>query len=261
MSEADPAISLGLTKSTAEQLPPVEDLQFRRAQPIGPVAEPALAAKACVVCKQPIGDDYYHAQGQVVCPLCAGRIQSGQQAAPSLSLVRAALYGVGAALAGCALYALVSIVTGLEIGIIAIVVGIMVGKAIRYASNGLGGRPQQILAVVLTYFAITTSYVPVFVYQIAKSQKARVASQQSKAGSASGVPSNPRPRPKVSRGRAALYLLGLIAAAPFLGLFSGSNPISGLISLFIIYIGLQRAWALTAKPQILVMGPYKLSGA
>src|SRR5271168_2949131 len=233
MSDADPPISLGLAKSQSEQLPAVEDLQFRRAQPVGSDAEPAPAAKACVVCKQTIAGDYYHAQGQVVCPLCAGRIQSGQQAAPSISLLRAALYGAGAALAGGALYALVSIVTGLQIGIIAIVVGIMVGKAIRYASNGLGGRPQQILAVLLTYFAITTSYVPVFVYQIAKSQKAKVASQQNKAASASEVQPT-RPRPKISRGRAVLYVFALVAAAPFLGLFSGSNPVAGLISLFII---------------------------
>ena len=207
-----------------------------------------------MVCKQAIADDYYQAQGQVVCPICAGRIQSGVQAAPSSSLIRAALYGAGAALAGCALYALVSIVTGLEIGIIAIVVGIMVGKAIRYASRGLGGRPQQILAVLLTYFAITTSYIPVYVYHAAKSRKAQVAGGQNKSGNPSAVQST------VSRGRAVVYLLGLVAAAPFLALFAGGNPIGALISLFIIYIGLQRAWALTAKPQILVVGPYKLSG-
>lgn len=241
MPDVDPPISL----------PPVEELQFRRALPVG---------HSCVVCKQAIADDYYQAQGQVVCPTCAGRIQSGVQAAPSSSLLRAALYGAGAALAGCALYALVSIVTGLEIGIIAIVVGIMVGKAIRYASRGLGGRPQQILAVLLTYFAITTSYIPVYVYHAAKSRKAQVASEQNKAGNPSAVQSTAQPRPRVSRGRAVVYLLGLVAAAPFLALFAGGNPIGALISLFIIYIGLQRAWALTGKPQILVVGPYKLSG-
>jgi hypothetical protein len=61
------------------------------------------------------------------------------------------------------LYALVAILTGLEVGLIAILVGYMVGRAVRHGSGGLGGRPQQILAVVLTYFAITTSYLPVFV--------------------------------------------------------------------------------------------------
>ncbi|HLX46140.1 MAG TPA: hypothetical protein VKR43_21995 [Bryobacteraceae bacterium] len=258
MPDSDAPISLDLTKSKSEQLPAVEDLQFRRAQPIAGATQPA---QACVVCKQTIEDQYFHAQGQVVCPVCAGRIQSGQQSPPSLSLVRAVLYGAGAALAGCILYATVSIVTGLEIGLIAIVVGIMVGKAIRYASHGLGGRPQQILAVLLTYFAITTSYVPVFVYHARKSPKPAVQTSEAAGTAQPGAAQNARPARPISRGTAILYVMGLVAAAPFLGLFAGSNPIGALISLFIIYIGLQRAWALTARSQILIMGPYKTSGA
>src|SRR5581483_5107258 len=140
------------------------DLQFQSAEPLAAAA----SGPACVVCKQPIVKTYYHAQGAVVCEVCAHRIQSGQQVPPKLSLARAVLYGSGAALAGCILYALIAILFKLEIGIVAIVVGIMVGKAIRHASNGMGGRPQQILAVVLTYFAITTSYLVVYIYHQAE---------------------------------------------------------------------------------------------
>lgn len=43
-------------------------------------------------------------------------------------------------MAGCAIYATVAPVTGLEIGLIAILAGVMVGKAIRHAPGGLGGR-------------------------------------------------------------------------------------------------------------------------
>ena len=143
---------------------------------------------------------------------------------------------------------MVAIVTGLEIGLIAILVGIMVGKAIRNGSYGVGGRPQQILAVALTYFAITTSYVPVFVYQAVK----HPIKQEQKASAA-------QPKEHMSVGAALLTIVLLAAAAPFLSLFSGGNPISGLISLFIIYIGLQRAWALTARPDILVSGPFPCS--
>jgi hypothetical protein len=32
--------------------------------------------------------------------------------------------------------------------------------------------------------------------------------------------------------------------------------VSGLISLFILFLGLQRAWAMTARHEILVTGPY-----
>jgi hypothetical protein len=149
------------------QAPAPHELQFQHAEVLPPEGASGPSSQICVACKQPIGDTYYHAQGRVVCPACASRIQAGQQAPPPLSLARALLYGAGAALGGCILYAAVAIVTGWEFGLVAIVVGYMVGKAIRHGSHGRGGRPQQILAVVLTYFAITTSYIPVLIYETA----------------------------------------------------------------------------------------------
>jgi hypothetical protein len=240
-----------------------QELQFQRAEALPSADAPSISGKNCVACKRPIANTYYHAQGQVVCPACAGRIQSGQQPPPPLALARAALYGAGAGLAGCALYATVAIVTGLEVGLIAILVGYMVGKAIRRASNGLGGRPQQILAITLTYFAITTSYIPVFIYHIVKHPPAAIRSGvRSGSAQVQGTESAPRVapegRPRISVGRALLSLLLLAAAAPFLALRSG---ISGLISLFIIFIGLQRAWMLTGRSEILVMGPYEAEPA
>jgi hypothetical protein len=94
-----------------------------------------------VACKTPIGATYFHAQGQTVCPGCAERIQSGQAAPAAISLAHAALYGAGAALAGTILYAAVAILLHLEIGIVAILVGIIVGKAVRAGSKG-PGRPS-----------------------------------------------------------------------------------------------------------------------
>ena len=188
----------------------------------------------------------------VVCELCAQRIQNGQQAPPVASLGRAAIYGAGAALAGCALYALVSIITGWEIGLIAIVVGFMVGKAVRKGSSGLGGRPQQILAVTLTYFAITTSYVPVFIYQAVKNPASLQQPKQEQPPVAAGK------KPAMSLGKALLMITLIAAAAPFLNLTGGMGA---LITLFIIFIGLKQAWRLTARPEILVMGPYELEPA
>ncbi len=54
-------------------------------------------------------------------------------------------------------------------------------------------------------------------------------------------------------------LLLLAAVAPFLSL--GSSGVSGLISIFIIFIGLQRAWRLTGRSEILLMGPYPVEAA
>jgi hypothetical protein len=245
------------------QNPPPEALQFQHAEPLPEVSASADTGPLCVVCKRPTGNTYFHAQGQVVCPLCADRIQSGQQAPPPISVARAFLYGAGAALGGCILYATVAIVTGLEIGLIAIVVGVMVGKAIRHASHGRGGRPQQILAVVLTYFAITTSYIPVLLYHIAKNpqmiQKAQAKRQQTQGRAAEVAPDTATARQaRSSFGVVAMTLLLVAAAAPFLSLGSG---VSGLLTLFIVFIGLQRAWKLTGRSEILVMGPYEATSA
>ena len=250
----DEPLTLGLNKpAEPSALPPAEGLQFDRALPVS-------ATRVCVACKQVLSDEYYHAEGQVVCPLCAQRIQAQQQAPPTISIVPAALYGAGAALAGCVLYAAVAIVTDLQIGIIAIVVGMMVGKAIRHASRGLGGRRQQILAVALTYLGITTSYIPVFIYDVNKHPEQFQQQRATKGGSTQDRPpgSDTSNAPsRMSPGAALLYLLALVLAAPILGVFS--NPVSGLITIFIIVIGLRQAWRLTGRTDLSITGPYRVS--
>src|SRR5580658_3405103 len=141
----------------ASPLPSVDELQFRRAQPIDSAEPPA--GKNCAACKQLVAGEHYQVQNQVICASCAAKIRAGQQSQKPVPLFRAVIYGVGAALAGCILYA-IPLAMGFQIGIVALAVGWMVGKAIRHGSYGTGGRAQQILAVGLTYFAISTSFIP-----------------------------------------------------------------------------------------------------
>jgi hypothetical protein len=233
--------------SSVDEGPVSGGLQFDRAEVVSEAA-PAGATQ-CAACRQAITARYYHAQGQPVCGLCAQRIESGQQRPPAVSLLPAALYGAAAALAGTILYAAVAILTGWEIGLVAIVVGVMVGKAVRRGSKGLGGRPQQVLAVLLTYFSITTSYIPVFIHSQMKQPPAQVQTEQNPA---------PGEAPAMSPGRAVVILLLLAAAAPFLAL---ASDMSALISLFIIFIGLHQAWKITGRTDILIMGPYELNSS
>jgi hypothetical protein len=253
MPAPDEPMSLGLhAPAPHSAAPPVERLQFRRAEPIA--TSGVSSAQRCVACQLPIAESYYHASGSVVCPACAARIQQGQQQPPAYSFPRALLFGGAAALAGCAIYAIVAIATGMEIGLIAILVGVMVGKAIRRASGGFGGRQQQILAVVLTYFSIATSYIPVVIWDLAHKAKAEAA-QTAQSGAASNQ--EPDSGKSMPAGKAILYLLAIGAVAPFLSLTSG---VSGIISLFIIFIGLKQAWRLTGRSEVLLMGPYQTAG-
>jgi hypothetical protein len=171
-----------------------------------------------------ISGEYFQVQNHVICASCAARIRAGQQSAQPVPLGRAVVFGAGAAIAGCLLYA-IPLAMGVQIGIVALLVGWMVGKAIRTGSYGTGGRPQQILAVTLTYFAISMSFFPAFLF----------TAKHAIAFSLSSI-------------------LLIAFAEPFLEL--KTSPAGGLISLFILFVGLQRAWALTARHEIMVTGPY-----
>lgn len=208
-----------------ENLPPPEQLQFTRAQPLD-----NPSARVCIVCKQSIPGEYFEANGNVLCGPCAERIRTQQSSLPA-ALPKAALFGAGAAIAGSIIYAAVAIFLHLEIGIIAILIGYMVGKSIHFASGG--GRPQQILAVVLTYFSITSAFLWTLIYSVTQGGQ------------------------HIDLSRAMIPIIELLLAAPFLALFQGSNAISALISLFIIFIGLRQAWRYTARPELVIAGPYQ----
>ena len=270
MSEPEKTSELGLTSEAheaavdrqAEVLPAPENLQFRKAEHQQPTEE--SSGPSCVICAKRILDTYFHAQGQVVCPTCAAKVQAGQNAPPAHTLLKSFVYGSGAAIAGTALFSIIWIVTDYQLSLIAILIGYLVGKAVRSASKGLGGRPQQILAVVLTYFSITASYIPVAIYHQVHDPKTAEASvttgapsgQNSTAPSANG---NPTPHPKESDGSigmALVMLVGISLAAPFLSLTEGAG---GLLTLVIIFFGLQRAWRMTGRTSLVVMGPYQYS--
>jgi hypothetical protein len=234
-----------------EQLPGVGELQFRRAQPITTTDPPA--ARTCAACKQLISGEHFQVQNHVICDSCAAKIRAGQQSQKPVPLFRAVLYGAGAALAGCLLYAVV-LAMGVQIGIVALGVGWMVGKAIRAGSYGTGGRAQQILAVVLTYFAISTSFFPAAL-MVGVKQGIERKSPVKKQGAPAVVQDRVTTTTEtMSPGKAIGGLVVFAVISPFLEL--KDSPVGGLISLFILFIGLQRAWALTARHEIMVTGPY-----
>lgn len=221
MPNPNEPISLKLNEpAPPATVPSTDDLQFERAETA------SSSTRVCVACKRPTGPVYYQVQGQTVCEVCAKRIESTVlQAAPAHTLLTAALYGLGAAAAGCAIYAAVEIILHLQLALVAILVGYMVGRAVRYGSKGLGGRPQQILAALLTYFAVSTSYMVIVIYNSTRDLSAMI------------VP-----------------FLVFAVAGPFL--IVKSNP-SAVLSLVIIGFGVWRAWKMTGRPEVVIMGPYR----
>jgi hypothetical protein len=131
----------------------VSDLQFETAEGTAP------GTVVCAVCTTPLDAEYHDLNGQTVCQSC--RVRAETEYARDLKPRRffvAAAYGAGAAIVGGLLYWGFVKVTNIELGLMAIAVGWLVGKAIMKGSNYRGGRRYQILGVVLTYLAIAMSY-------------------------------------------------------------------------------------------------------
>ena len=87
------------------------------------------------------------------------------------AFVRAAALGLGAAVVGSAVWYGIVRATEREWGLIAIVVGLFVGFAVRKGAGGRGGWQYQALAMVLTYVSITGSNVPLVRLNILRGQE------------------------------------------------------------------------------------------
>jgi hypothetical protein len=218
---------------SADETPPERDasleLQFDRVETsAGGGAAQATPGVRCAVCGKDVGDRYYNANGKPICENCRDVVLSATVTPRSPGLLAVAtLFGLGAAIAGAAIYYAVIAIANLEIGIVAILIGYMVGWAVRRGAGGRGGRRFQIVAVVLTYWAVGLAYAPL-AYR--------------------GMPN------------AALgALFPLIFALPVISVF-GSMPF-GLISALIIFIGMRQAWVMTAAPKLDISGPYRVGAA
>lgn len=225
----------------------VDDLQFDRVETTPPPMPPGGAGEAapvdygtpataggpavCAACGEPITDVYFEGNGKVVCPLCRDAVMASHTGGSGVGrLFKAAVYGILAGIVGAAIWYAVRAGTGYEVGLIAIVVGILVGGAVKAGAKGRGGVGYQLLAVVLTYLSIAANYVPDIVRAL-------------------------RSNPDVADNRIALVIITAVTAisAPFYG------GISNIIGLLIIGFALYQAWVINKPSQVRFNGPYRLA--
>jgi hypothetical protein len=194
-------------------------------------------------------------------------------------LLRATLFGFVAGIGGAVIWYAVRRLTGYEVGLIAIVVGLMVGGAVRAGSRGRGGVGYQVLAVLLTYFSICANYMPDIFFalqdQFRQEQFADAGTTQP-AGATTAPASAPTRSDDVeaampvagaaaadeelSAGQKALgltvvlvFMFAISLAAPFLG---GAGNIIGLL---IIAFALWEAWKINKRREVNLTGPYQLA--
>ncbi len=229
--------------------------QFGTAEYVG-----SPGADHCQFCHQPIAGNYYRANGAMACPGCAEKMRGELARDTHAAYVRAILFGVVAAILGMILYATFAIVTGIVIGYAALAVGWLVGKAMITGSNGVGGRRYQVAAILLTYAAVSTAAIPVWIHysgehKESQRQKAAPSAAPAEDGSESDSPEQPTARPDFVSALGTLLLLGL--ASPFLEFTS--NAFGALIGLVILFVGMQFAWKMTGAKPLQVFGPFENS--
>jgi hypothetical protein len=203
---------------------PKPTLQFDAAEPAT-----ASATSACAACNRALTDSYHTVNAKLLCEACRRRLESAwTSGAGAANFGRAFIFGLGAAAVGAGIYYAVLALTGYEIGLIAILVGFIVGRAVAVGSGGRGGLRYQVTAVALTYCSIVATYVPL----IAK-------------GGASEA------------GPLALFLMALVLPVmePFL---SAGN---GIIGLLIIGFALFEAGRQTRGVKMVFAGPFQVKSA
>ena len=204
---------------------------------------PNTPGLTCVACRHPITGPYFQINGSPACAACANKIQEQVPKDSHAAFVRALVFGIGGALVGFAIYVAFALATGLVVGWVSLAVGFIVGKAMSLGSRGLGGRRYQLVAVLLTYLAVSMAAVPIAMHQMRQQHQAQARSSDATAPPAKQV--------SVAKALGILALVGV--ASPFLEL---QDPVHGLIGLVILFVGLRFAWRFTAGRPISVSGPH-----
>jgi hypothetical protein len=238
--------------------PPANELQFDHVE----YTTPGPAA-TCRVCGQPLLDVYYEVNGQPFCQGCREQLQKTLSSGSALGrFARATLYGSLAGLAGAAIYYGVREATNIDFGLIAVVVGLMIGKAVKKGCNARGGWFYQGLAMFLTYTAIVLTYIPPVMKAIGEGvdNEAAAAKPQQPAKPADAADAlgdaGARPRPSVAQLLFALaFLVGFAYAIPVL---IGLHSPMGLI---IVGIGLYEAWVINRRIPLIIHGPCQIGQA
>jgi predicted lipid-binding transport protein (Tim44 family) len=230
----------------------------------------------CKACKQTISGEYYRVNGIQACAACVDKVKAQMPKDSHSAFVRGILFGIGGAIAGLIVYSLFGIITGIVIGYVSLAVGWLVGKAIKAGSKGMGGRRYQVVAIALTYAAVSLSAIPMGIAQIVKQKKNEVKTSEMKTVPNSGAvvvdggdasdnasegaksESGGAPQKKMSAGAVIGALLFAGLASPFLEL--GDEP-GGIIGLVILFVGMNIAWKLTAGTKVDIVGPFKASEA
>jgi len=232
---------------SAESVPPLAEV--RHDLEGMPVEAPELTGEslACMTCGMITPGTHYLVSGQRTCETCASQVPVDESTRLG-RFSRALIFGTVAATLCAALWYAVMTITGYELGLIALIVGLVVGVAVRLGSKERGGWVYQGMAVALTYLAIVSTYVPVLVEALGEGivEEGAAPGEVDAAEEAGGVPpptavADPV-TPDTEPPRALLYAVAIPLAviSPVLVMFD--DFAASLMWLIIIGVALFEAW-------------------
>ncbi len=230
-----------------------QNLQFDKAE-----FDQASTAATCSMCNTPLKGSYFSVNMQSMCANCTETVRTTiARKSGTGDVLKSILFGIGAGIAGSLIYYAVLKFTGYEIGLIAILVGYMVGRAVMIGSGHRGGLQYRIIAVLITYISIVSTYVPMVISEFKKQAAVAETTQNATIEKAKAAqPAAPAaPQPPISFGEALVALLLFAGAMLILPFLAG---ISNIIGLLIIGFALFEAWRRTAKPKVDIEGPFEI---
>jgi hypothetical protein len=210
----------------------------------------------CGSCEHTIAHVYHEMNGRLFCDRCRRNVEIAVNSGSRLSrAIRAIVAGSAAAVVGSLVYFGVTKLTGYELSLVTIFIGYIVGVAVRWGSNGRGGWAYQALAILLTYFAIVSTYAPTVVEAMvdaSRRQAEQVSTAQAPAAATAHAADG---KASIARFAAMVAVLSLIVCvAPFL------LGVKNLIGLVIIGVGLYQAWKMNRRLTLNFSGPHRIRG-
>ncbi len=198
------------------------ELQFDR-------VEGSAGASPCASCQRPLIGSYYQAGGRIFCRSCAKALEDTLHGTEGQAgrVLKATVWGIGGGIAGGAVYAAVLALAHINLALITILIGWLVGKAVRKGAGGRGGRGYQALAVAITYLSIGFFGTLGPVLSSAAESKGLLES-------------------------ALVCIVGAVIGPVLMGM---GSILSALITVF----GLYEAWKLCGAIHIEVTGPHVLA--
>lgn len=250
-----------------ESNPDLKDLQFDKAD----VPDGGSESMSCTYCQGSLTTNYFELNGQPACEKCRYEVEQERTSGSSAGrVIRALFAGTAAAIAGALLYYGVSALTGYEFGLIAIVVGLMVGFAVKWGARGRGGWVYQGMAMLLTYLAIVGTYIPYIFDELENEEIAAEMEQQPEelAGETSEgevpaedteeVVATPMGEDEFADVSFVEVVIGLMVLVLFIMALPFLAGFENIIGLVIIGIGLYEAWKINKYEPLVVEGPFQV---